>query len=58
MNKANKCKFCNKQAVKEKMCRRHYNKAIRDVVKMIDTTRKREKAQKALHVKERRNMGY
>ena len=58
MNKLIKCRFCDKTAVKNRLCRRHFNKSVRDYIKMIDETRKADKGYQRQMFRESRNMGY
>ena len=52
MNKAIKCMFCDKTAIKKGMCRRHFNQSVRRAVKMIDDVKSRDKGYERFHVKE------
>ena len=53
-----KTKGCKKQGWHDGYCQKCRNRLVRNAIKMINTTRTREKGQKALHVKESVNMGY
>lgn len=53
MNKLIKCKFCDKTAIKQGMCHRHFNRTVRQAIEMINSVKNRDKGYERMRVKEK-----